>query len=141
MLEGFFTSYTERPGDYWTSTVGVIVFLFGLLLIVFQIQDLIRYSVKCEATLESSEPTYKTKRGREHAYHNTYVYQIDRRKYRITVREDSSHEAGYARIISCDRKDPSKARAGVSGKLILLGLPVMAAGIYIFVRGLSIAAA
>lgn len=138
-IETFFSSYSEKPGDYWTSTVGVIMALFGVLAIIFQIQDLLRYSKAVKAVLFSSEPTYKTKRGNEHSFNNVYEYVIDKEKYKLKVKENAKHEKGYETDIYVNSKKPSDARLVRSSRMIPFGIVLIVVGVIIFLRGLTIA--
>lgn len=138
-IDVFFKSYTEQPGDYWTCTVGIIACMFGLMAVVFQVLDMIRFASKTEASAVASEETYNTKRGKEQAYNNVYEYVIGKEKYRLKVKENRKVEAGQKVMVYYDRKHPSKSRTDRNDKMLILGIALMAIGVVMFLRGLTIA--
>ena len=87
--EFFNLAYSERAGDYWTFTLGCLFTLAGLALCLFYVLDLLKYSGKAEGKLTKSEPTFKTRRGQENAYENTYSYTVDGNRYTKKLKEGS----------------------------------------------------
>ena len=138
--EFFNLAYSEKAGDYWTFTLGCLFTLAGLALCLFYVLDLIKYSGKTEGKLIKSEPTFKTRRGQENTYENTYSYTINGNKYVKKLKEGTEHAKDHTVILNCSKKDPSISRSGNNTKMLLIGLALMAVGILMAVKGLQIAA-
>lgn len=136
----FRLDFNERAGDYWTFSLGCIFFLFGLMLCVFYLLDLLKYSNKIEAKLIKSEPTFKTRRGQENAYENSYAYEINKVRYVKKLKEGTEYPKDHTVILNYSKKDPSLSRAGKNNMMLLIGLALMAVGILMAVKGLQIAA-
>ncbi|MBQ6477909.1 MAG: hypothetical protein IJI44_00940 [Erysipelotrichaceae bacterium] len=138
--EFFNLAYSERAGDYWTFTLGCLFTLAGLALCLFYVLDLLKYSLKVEAKLVKSEPTFKTRRGQENAYENTYSYTVDGNKYTRKLKEASEYPKDHAVVLSCSRRDPSQARTGKNNRMLMVGLALIAVGILMAIKGMQIAA-
>ncbi|MBO4919714.1 MAG: hypothetical protein J5365_06105 [Erysipelotrichaceae bacterium] len=138
--EFFNLSYSERAGDYWTFTLGCLFTLAGLALCLFYVLDLIRYSAKTEGKLIKSEPTFKTRRGQENAYENTYAYVVDGNRYTKKLKEAAEYSKDHTVILNYSRKDPSLARTGKNSRMLMIGLMLIVIGILMAAKGLQIAA-
>ena len=138
--EFFNLAYSERAGDYWTFTLGCLFTLAGLALCLFYVLDLLKYSLKVEGKLVKSEPTFKTRRGQENAYENTYSYVVEGNRYVKKLKEAAEYPKDRSVVLSCSRKDPSQARAGRNTKMLMIGLLLIAIGILMAVKGMQIAA-
>ena len=139
LLELFNVIYEEQSGDYWTMTAGGIITLLGLVFLVFSLIDMGKYSKKTRGTLLRSEPTYKTKRGIEEQYLNTYNYEVDGKKYKLEAKENSRHDQGYEKTIYYSRKDPKEARTNNSKTTLKIGAIALILGLLAMYRGLMIA--
>ena len=137
--EFFNLAYSERPGDYWTFTLGCLFVLAGLALCLFYVLDLLKYSGKAEGKLVKSEPTFKTRRRQESAYENTYSYTVDGNKYTKKLKEGSEYAKDHTVILSYSKKDPSLARTGKNTKMLMIGLALIVVGILMAYKGMQIA--
>lgn len=129
LLEIFNVIYEEQSGDYWTSVVGFIIALIGLVFIVFGIIDKIKYSRKVEATVLRSNPTYKTKRGIENQYDNTYSFEVDGKKYKVEIRENKEYERDDVNIVYYNKKDPNIARRINNKQTFIIGIIALILGL------------
>ncbi|MBQ5805226.1 MAG: DUF3592 domain-containing protein [Erysipelotrichaceae bacterium] len=137
--EFFNLAYSERPGDYWTFTLGCLFALAGLALSLFYVLDLLKYSGKAEGKLTKSEPTFRTRRGQENAYENTYSYTVDGNRYTKKLKEGSEYPKDHTVVLSYSRKDPSLARTGKNNRMLMIGLALIVIGILMAYKGMQIA--
>ena len=136
----FSLAYSEKAGDYWTFTLGCLFTLAGLALCLFYILYLIKYSGKTEGKLIKSEPTFKTRRGQENAYENTYSYTVEGNKYTKKLKEAAEYPKDHTVVLNYSRKDPSLARTGKNSRMLMIGLALIVIGILMAYKGMQIAA-
>ena len=140
-FSGFFNlSYSERAGDYWTFSLGCLFTLAGLALCLFYVLDLLKYSLKVEGKLIKSEPTFKTRRGQEKAYENSYSYTVNGNRYVKKLKEAEEYPKDHVTVLNCSRKDPSAARTGKNTKMLMIGILLIAVGLLMAFKGMQIAA-